>query len=278
MSVNYLRINFDAEQLFSSHQETLPGRDVGHRGFSRHLCGIHGIGFVTLGAMTELLDTLITALRDLDPTLRILIAGLGMLLETSVFVGLIIPGDTIAIVASVGTETPAQYAWLVAALVAGAIAGESIGFALGRWAGPKLRASSLGRRLGERNWQLADHYLGKRGGLAVFISRFLPVLHSLIPLTAGMAGMSYRRFLAWTASASVVWSFLVVSLGAGAAAGYEQLAGRVKGAGFVFVGGALLVALVLWAVKRAVMHRERAHMQLEKDGSQSDQRMPDALD
>lgn len=228
--------------------------------------------------MEELLDTLITALRDLDPVLRILIAGFGMLLETSVFIGLVIPGDTIAIVAAVGTETPAQYGWLVAALVIGAIAGESIGFALGRWVGPRLRASRLGTRLGERNWRLADHYLGERGGLAVFISRFLPVLHSLIPLTAGMAGMSYRRFLAWTASASVVWSFLVVSLGAGAAAGYEQLAGRVKGAGFVFVGGALVVALLLWGVKRIVLHRERAHMQLEHDEPNSDRRPTDALD
>lgn len=213
--------------------------------------------------MTELLDTVIAALRDLDPTLRTIIAGIGMLLETSVFVGLIVPGDTIAIVAALGVSSPAQYGWLVFALVCGAIAGESIGFALGRWVGPRVRTSRLGQRLGERKWQLADHYLGQRGGVAVFLSRFLPVLHSLIPLTAGMAGMRYRKFLAWTASASVVWALIVVSLGAGAAAGYEQLAGRVKGAGFIFVGAALVVVIVLWAVKRAFMKRERAHLELD---------------
>ncbi|GAA1621391.1 DedA family protein [Leucobacter chromiireducens] len=228
--------------------------------------------------MTELLDTLIAALRDLDPTLRILVAGIGIMLETSVFIGLIVPGDTIAIVAAIGTETPAQYGWLVGALVVGAIMGESIGYALGRWAGPRLRVSRLGRRLGERNWQLADHYLGERGGVAVFLSRFLPVLHSLIPLTAGMAGMSYRRFLAWTASASVVWSFIVVSLGASAAAGYDQLAGKVKGAGYIFVAAALLIVLVLWGLKRAFMHRERAHLQLESDAPESAAGQGNALD
>lgn len=212
--------------------------------------------------MTELLSTLIDAVRDLDPVLRTLVAGIGMLLETSVFVGLVVPGDTIALVASVGVTTPAQFGWLVTALVLGAVAGESIGFALGRWAGPRLRASRAGRRLGERNWRIAEHYLGERGGIAVFLSRFLPVLHSLIPLTAGMAGMRYRVFLAWTASASVVWALLVVSLGAGAAAGYEQLAGRVKGAGFIFAGAALLAVLALWGVKRAFLRRERAHMRL----------------
>ncbi|TDP90243.1 membrane protein DedA with SNARE-associated domain [Leucobacter luti] len=213
--------------------------------------------------MTELLDTLIAALRDLDPVLRTIIAGIGMLLETSVFIGLVVPGDTIAIVASLGVSSPTEYGWLVFALVCGAVAGESIGFALGRWVGPRLRTSRLGRRLGERKWALADHYLGKRGGVAVFLSRFLPVLHSLIPLTAGMAGMRYRKFLAWTASASIIWAVIVVSLGAGAAAGYEQLAGRVKGAGFIFVGGALLVVIVLWVLKRAFMKRERAHLELE---------------
>ncbi|WP_449283913.1 DedA family protein [Leucobacter sp.] len=212
--------------------------------------------------MTELLSALIDAVRDLDPVLRTLVAGLGMLLETSVFVGLVVPGDTIALVASVGVTGPAEFVWLVVALVVGAVAGESIGFALGRWAGPRLRASRAGRRLGERNWRVAEHYLGERGGVAVFLSRFLPVLHSLIPLTAGMAGMRYRVFLAWTASASVVWALLVVSLGAGAAAGFERLADRVKGAGFIFAGAVLLVVLALWAAKRAFLRRERAHMRL----------------
>lgn len=221
--------------------------------------------------MTELLQNLIDAIRDLDPVLRTLIAGFGMLLETSVFVGLVVPGDTIALVASVGVVGPAQFAWLVVALVLGAVSGESIGFALGRWAGPRLRASRAGRRLGERNWRVAEHYLGERGGFAVFLSRFLPVLHSLIPLTAGMAGMRYGRFLAWTASASIVWAVLVVGIGAGAATGYEQLAGRVKGAGYVFVGAAVLAVLALWLVKRAFLRREQAHMRVEGDGgSQGD--------
>ncbi|MBL3698119.1 DedA family protein [Leucobacter luti] len=228
--------------------------------------------------MDELLDAMITALRDLDPVLRTLIAGFGMLLETSVFVGLIVPGDTIAIVASLGVGSPAEYGWLILALVLGAVAGESIGFALGRWVGPRLRASKLGQRLGERKWQLADHYLGRRGGPAVFLSRFLPVLHSLIPLTAGMAGMRYRKFLAWTASASIVWAVIVVSLGSGAAAGYDQLAGRVKGAGFIFAGAAAAIVLILWLLKRAFLRRERGHLQVDAAEPHEAAARADALD
>ena len=199
-------------------------------------------------------------LRELDPVMRTLLAGIGMMLETSIFVGLIVPGDTIALVSAVGVTSAAQFVWLVVALVLGAIAGESVGFLLGRWAGPRIRASRAGRKLGQRNWRVAEHYLGERGGIAVFLSRFLPVLHSLVPLTAGMAGMRYLRFLGWTASASVVWSIIVVALGVSAAAGYDQLASRVKGAGYVFAGLAALAALTIWGVKKWFLRREQRHL------------------
>lgn len=210
--------------------------------------------------MTDLLQTLIDVVRDLDPVLRTIVAGIGMLLETSVFIGLIVPGDTIALVSSVGVEGPLQFAMLVVALVVGAVAGESIGFFIGRWLGPRIRISRLGRRLGDDKWRMAERYLGRRGGVAVFLSRFLPVFHSLIPLSAGMIGMPFRRFLPWTASASVVWALLVVSLGSGAAASYEQVAREVKGAGYFFVAAALLVALVVWLIKRLLLKHEQAHL------------------
>ncbi|MBK0418215.1 DedA family protein [Leucobacter sp. CSA1] len=200
----------------------------------------------------------------MDPALRTVVAGLGIMLETSVFVGLVVPGDSIALIAAVGVTSPAQFSWLVVALMAGSLAGESVGFALGRWFGPRLRGSRAGRRLGDRNWALAEHYLGERGGVAVFLSRFLPVLHSLVPLTAGMAGMRYRVFIVWTFAASLVWSLLVVSLGSGAAAGYERLAGTVKGAGLLFAAAAVAAAAALWALKRWFFARERRHMRSEE--------------
>lgn len=215
--------------------------------------------------MTELLQTLIEVVRDLDPMLRTLVAGIGMMLETSIFIGLIVPGDTIALVASVGVQGPVEYVLLIVALVLGAVAGESIGFAVGRWLGPKIRASRVGRKLGDSKWRMADRYLGRRGGIAVFISRFLPVFHSLIPLSAGMIGMPYRRFLAWTASASVLWAVIVVSIGSGAAAGYEQVARHVKGAGYLFVAAALLLLGLVWLFKRLLLRLERSHLHAQDE-------------
>ncbi|MBC9926884.1 MULTISPECIES: DedA family protein [unclassified Leucobacter] len=215
--------------------------------------------------MTELLEQFFSAVRDMDPVWRTLLAALGLFLETSAFIGLVVPGDSIALIAASGVSTPAQFAWLIAALVIGALLGESVGFWLGRHFGPRIRASRLGRRLGERNWLLAERYLGERGGVAVMLSRFLPVLHSLVPLSAGMAGMRFRRFLAWTIPACIVWAVIVASLGASAAAGFQELASRVSGAGYIFVALVLVVVAVIWLLKRLIFRLERRHLGIPED-------------
>lgn len=137
--------------------------------------------------MNDIILWLLDVVQSVDPVLRTALAGFGILLETSVLVGLVVPGDTIVIIAATAVESPVQFVALVLAVISGALIGESIGFALGRFFGPRIRMSRLGRWLGERNWVRAETFLKRRGGVAVFISRFLPVLHSLIPLTVGMS-------------------------------------------------------------------------------------------
>lgn len=213
--------------------------------------------------MNDLIDTLLTAVRDMDPVARTLIAMVGMFLETSVLIGLVIPGDSIALLASAGVANSTQYFALLFALVLGAIAGESVGFMLGRYFGPRLRSSRLGRRIGERNWMLADLYLGDRGGVAVFVSRFLPILHSLVPLSAGMTRMRFRTFLTWTIPACVLWAVIYVSIGVFAAVSYERIAGTVKGAGYILVAFIAIFVLGIWLFKRWLMRSELAKHESE---------------
>ncbi len=211
--------------------------------------------------MNEALSWLLDVVQGVDPVLRTLLAGVGMLLETSILIGLIVPGDTVVLVASTAVASPWEYIALVVAVVVGALCGESIGFALGRLFGPRIRASRLGRRLGPASWDRAEAYLARRGGIAVFLSRFLPVLHSLIPLTVGMSAMRYRTFLAWTAPACVLWALAYVSVGSLAAGSYRELSRELHWAGYLFVAAiaVFLVAVVL--VKRLLHGRESAHME-----------------
>jgi membrane protein DedA with SNARE-associated domain len=176
------------------------------------------------------------------------------MLETSVLLGLIVPGDTIVLVASTGVTTVLQYIFMAVAIVLGALVGESIGFGLGRIFGPKLRASWLGQRIGEQRWEKADRFVKRRGGIAVFISRFLPVFHSVVPLTAGMTPMPYRTFMAWTTPACIIWAFLYVSIGSGAAETFRGLEETVSWAGWIFIG-IFAISITLLAVGKTLLQR-----------------------
>lgn len=210
--------------------------------------------------MNGVLDWILDTVQSVDPIARTLLAGLGIMLETSVLVGLIVPGDTIVLVASTAVGSVPEYVALALVVILGALAGESIGFALGRWFGPHIQHSRLGRRIGEENWARAQRYLDRRGGPAVFISRFLPVLHSLIPLTVGMSTMRYRKFMAWTVPACVIWSFSYVTVGWVAADGYRELSRELHWAGYIFVAVIAAFLIAVWGIKKLLERSEAKHM------------------
>lgn len=202
--------------------------------------------------MNELLDSILVLVQGVDPVLRTALAGLFILLETTIMLGLVVPGDTVVLVASTGVASPAEYWALTLTVIVGALVGASLGFAIGRFFGPRLRASRLGRRIGAKNWHRAERFLEHRGGIAVFISRFMPVLHSLTPLVVGMSTLRYRTFMLWLTPACIIWAFAYVTVGTLAADGYRSIAGQLDYAALIFVGIIVGFWLLVFAVKKVL--------------------------
>ena len=216
--------------------------------------------------MNDVLLWILDLVRSVDPIARTLLAGGGIFLETSLLVGLIVPGDTVVLVAATAIDGPGQYIGLLAAVILGALGGESLGFLLGRFFGPRIQHSRLGRRIGEKNWERAANYVDRRGGIAVFISRFLPVLHSLVPVTVGMSNMTYARFIRWTAPACVLWAAAYVTFGSVAAVSYRELAQSLHFAGYLFVGAIVLFVVAVVVVKKLLERSEARHWNRPGDG------------
>lgn len=201
--------------------------------------------------MNEILDWLLTTVQSVDPATRNILAGLAIMLETSLFVGLVMPGDTVVLVASTGVTELSDFFWLLGCVLLGSLLGESFGFWIGRLFGERIRASKLGQKIGEKNWRMADAFIESRGGLAVAISRFLPVLHSLVPVVAGATKMRYRVFIRWTLAACAVWASAYVGVGYLAKSSYEQIGSSLKFGGLIFVAIILIfVTVVHFAKKR----------------------------
>jgi membrane-associated protein len=210
--------------------------------------------------VNEFFNWLLQAVHSVNPSLRVLLAGVAMLFETSILLGLIVPGDTVVLVAATAVNGPVEFVSLAVAVVLGSLAGESIGFWLGRYFGPRIRRSRLGQRVGEKNWIRAETYLERRGGIAVAISRFLPVFHSLVPLVVGSSAMRYRTFIAWTVPACAIWAVTYISVGAFAAESYRQLEGQLRWAGLIFVGIIVIALLLIYVMRKALERREARHM------------------
>jgi membrane protein DedA with SNARE-associated domain len=136
-----------------------------------------------------------------------IIAG-GVLLERSIFLGLIVPGDLI--LALGGVYASQRKMDLIGVIVVGtlaAIAGESIGFWLGRRFGIRLlrRLPFFGKRL-SRVVEESEGYFRRHGGKTVAIGRYATAAGAFIPFTAGAGKMSYARFLAFDVPAIMVWA------------------------------------------------------------------------
>lgn len=203
-----------------------------------------------------LIDDWIQALLDFvsgtPAWLRILTAMVAIALETSVLIGLVVPGDTVVLVAATGTDDWMQWLALIAACVIGALAGESLGYLLGVLFRPRILRLLVRRKPWFRRWKSIERRLLRRGGPFIFLSRFLPVAHSLVPLVVGASGFAYRRFMMWTLPACLIWATLYASAGWAAAGTFEELSRRVQGAGYFFVGIIAAFMIAMWVVKRII--------------------------
>jgi membrane-associated protein len=200
--------------------------------------------------MFDAVDTLLETLIGLQPAVLYLLTGVFVTLETSLLIGLLLPGDSVVLLAGTTVTGPPRFAALVLVSTLGSLLGESIGYLLGRRYGDRVRASRAGRRLGEDTWARAESFLTGRGGRAVAAARFVAVVHAVVPVVAGSVGMRYRRFLGWSALGAAAWSVTYVGIGALAGASWRQYGERLGLAGLAVLGAIVLAAWLLRAATR----------------------------
>lgn len=210
--------------------------------------------------INDFINSLLSMVASIDPITRTLVSALFIMLETSFLVGLFIPGDTVVLVSSTAITNFSEYVFMIVMVIVGSLTGETIGFFVGKYFGPHIRRSWIGRKLGPHRWEQAENYIDRRGGIAVFLSRFLPVLHSLIPLTVGMTKMTYRTFITWTAAACVIWTFVYVTLAAVLKDQYEAFAAKYEWAGFLFIGIIIVFVVGVSLIKKRIEKSQERYM------------------
>ena len=203
--------------------------------------------------MTGFLDTILSA-----PAWTVLgIVALVVFAEDALFVGFVLPGETVAILGGVAANRgQVSLTAVLAVVVLAAIVGDSVGYEVGRHAGPRVLALPVLRR---RQGRLDDarDFLARRGGSAVFLGRWVAFFRAVMPALAGTARMPYPKFLAYNAAGGLAWGVAVVLAGYFAGASYTRVEKALGPGAAVVVAVVALVGLGVWRVR---VHRaERVH-------------------
>jgi len=177
-------------------------------------------------------------------------------LEAPAFLGLVLPGELALLLGGVlAHQDRIPLGAALAVGVAGALAGDTAGYWIGRHWGPRLLTSGLGRRVGPARLHTVEGLLLRGGGWALVVGRCTAGVRVVLPGLAGMLGLRYRTFALWTGVAATVWVVAHVLLGYVGGAGWRQvhqLTGRVG----IALAGAVMVGLaVAWLLRR----RARGH-------------------
>jgi len=207
-----------------------------------------------------MLTTLIYSLLALDESVAALAAQHGPWLyailflvifaETGLVVFPFLPGDSILFIAGTVVATADLNIHVLAAvLVAAAILGDTINYSVGHYIGPKVYDRPDSRWFKQAHLRRTHMFYEKYGGVTIIIGRFVPIIRTFAPFLAGVAGMSYRRFLAFNVIGAVAW---IASL---AYAGY--LFGNIpwvkQNLSFIVVG--IVIVSVLPAVTAFIRER-----------------------
>jgi membrane protein DedA with SNARE-associated domain len=198
------------------------------------------------------------------PTLLDLIAVHGpwivfflAILETSFITGLIMPsGVATSIATGIALEEGGSVLPVALAALAGGAIGDSVGFWIGRTQRERWLSGDgpFARRVRDVQARSEEHLSG-RPFLSVTVARVISFVRTVMPMAAGMSGLSYVRYLPYELLGLLVWCALYVAMGAGLGETWV-LAIRLFDSWAWLLGSGVVV--VAWLVLRR-RGRDRAH-------------------
>src|SRR4051812_6789010 len=132
--------------------------------------------------------------------------------ESGLFLGFFLPGDSLLFTAGylasqhVDGKPIFDLPTLIVVLLVAAIAGVSVGYWTGEKFGRRLFTNEQSLWRNPKRLESAHAFYEKHGGKALVLARFIPAVRTFVPIAAGMANMSYPKFLAWNVIGGVLWA------------------------------------------------------------------------
>jgi len=144
--------------------------------------------------------------------------------------------------------------WVVAAGTVGNLTGSWLAYVVGYYVGrPAIVRYGRFVLLKESHLELAEKWFKKYGDKAIFFSRLLPVVRTVISLPAGIGKMNFKKFSVYTILGSAPWVFAWAYIGVVLGEKWEMLEGYMQ-----WVKVAVVLVLIVVAVWFVWSHRKNS--------------------
>ena len=170
--------------------------------------------------------------------------------ETGLVVTPFLPGDSLLFaVGALAAQGFMRIEIIIPLLVCAAILGDNVNY----WIGRKCGGWIVDQRWFKRDYLAkTEAFFVKHGGRAIVIARFVPIVRTFAPFTAGFGRMQYRRFLMFSLGGGLFWVISISILG------YALGNIPIIKSNFKLVSLMIIVVSVLPIVIEVVKHKREA--------------------
>ena len=153
-------------------------------------------------------------LNSLTPETIYIAVGAILFLESSIIFLFFLPGDSLLFSLGIYVSQDVLDARiLIPVLITGAIFGNIIGYMLGAYFGDKWIRRGYTKHIKPEYFKKTEKFFASYGSSAVFFSRFVPIVRTILPFLAGVSHMKKNKFTIFSIIGGVVWVPTVVAVG-----------------------------------------------------------------
>lgn len=135
-------------------------------------------------------------------------------LESGLLIGFFFPGDSLLFTAGfLASQGYLDIKILIAGCFIAAVAGDSIGYYIGKKLGPRIFTKDNSIFFQKKHLERAQKFYDKHGGKTIILARFVPVIRAFAPVVAGVGNMDYKKFVTYNLVGGVLWAIGVTLAG-----------------------------------------------------------------
>ncbi len=134
--------------------------------------------------------------------------------ESGILAGFFLPGDSLLFTAGLlASQGVLNLPLITVGCFIAAVAGDQVGYVIGRRYGPALFRKPESRFFHKRNVERAQAYFAEHGARTIVLARFVPIVRTFAPVVAGVGRMEYRTFVTYNVVGGFLWAVGVTVLG-----------------------------------------------------------------